>query len=163
MVTVSELPLIFPVGVDTSWAETELRMVDSHINKITGKWAKTKRLIMKEGRTLLRGIGSLITSAKLTVRAMGGTLDPAMEAIITMVATTIMAMTSITLAYSAGGPLAWPSMILAAAGLGIALGTHAAVLVHGDKITRDLNDAQAAINSWSTTFSSFQGTGTWSK
>ena len=160
---VSELPLILPLGVDTSWAERELLWVDSYINKVTTLWAKTKRLIMKEGRTLLRGIGSLINSVKLTIKALGGTLDPAMEAILTMVLSTITAMTSISLAYAAGGPLAWPSMILAAAGLGIAIGTQAAVLQHGDKITRDLDAAQAAILSWSTTFSSFQGTGTWSQ
>lgn len=159
----SEFPLILPVGVDLSWAQNELLGLESYINKVTTLWGKTKRLIMKEGRTLLRGIGSLINSVRLTIKAMGGTLDPAMEALLTMALGTIAAMTSISLAYAAGGPLAWPSMILAAAGLGIAIGTEIAVLQHGDKITRDLNDAQAAIMSWSTTFSAFQGTGSWSK
>ena len=156
----SEIPLILPIGVDTHWIQTELLNVESFINRVTHLWAKTKRKIMKEGRTLLRGVGSLINSVKLTIKAVGGTLDPAMEAILTMVLSTIAAMTSISLAYAAGGPLAWPAMILAAAGLGIAIGTQAAVLVHGDKISRDLDDAMNAINSWSTTFSSFQGTGT---
>ena len=159
----SEDRLEFAIIATASQAFSEVNQVNSWINRLTRFWAHTKRKIMKEGRTLLRGIGSLINSVKLTIRAVGGTLDPAMEAILTMVLSTIAAMTSISLAYAAGGPLAWPAMILAAAGLGIAIGTQAAVLQHGDKITRDLDAAQAAILSWSTTFSAFQGTGAWSK
>lgn len=159
----SEGSLEFAIIAQSSQAFSEINEVNSWINRLTRLWAKTKRTIMKEGRTLLRGIGSLINSVKLTIRAMGGTLDPAMEALLSMVLGTIAAMTSISLAYAAGGPLAWPSMILAAAGLGIALGTQTAVMIQGDKINRDLDAAQAAIMSWSTTFSTFQGIGTWSK
>lgn len=99
----------------------------------------------------------------MTMQAVGMTLDPAMDAIFTMLTTTVTAMTSITMAYSAGGPLGWVAAGLAAAGLVIALGAQAQALITGEEVKRDMDASMAAINAWSITFSTFAGIGTWTQ
>lgn len=142
---VSEDKVIIELEVDSSQVNAEIADIEKKTDAVVKKWAQDHKQIMSSMRSVGRLITSGINAYRKVLRAMNITLDPAQEAILTLIVTSVSSMYQIALAFSSSGVGVVAGAIMAAAATGLNIGATARVLQDMNTSREAMDDAIAAI------------------
>ncbi len=115
----SEVNII--IKSDSTQVRKDVVDVESKVDTVVSFWASARAAITREIATTMRNITSLISTFKSVISAMGLTLDPWWNAMLTLVSATISALFAISFALTASvvGTGVAPFVAAAAAALSI--------------------------------------------
>lgn len=117
------------------------------IDKVTTRWAKVKRILIKEGTAILRSVHAIIGVYRSVVKVMGMTIDPMHEILIAYIATTVSTMIMISTAMASTGIGAAVAVYVLTASLVLSTAATAMALQGMDKARSSLDDATGLLDS----------------
>lgn len=143
----SENIITIGLEVDSSQVNTELDAIQKKADAVTKKWADDHRAILTSMSKVGRAITAGINAYRRVLRALNISLDPAQEAILTLIVSSVSSMYQIALAFSSTGIGIVAGAIFAAAATGLNIGATAAYLQDMSRSRQAMDDALAAVAS----------------
>ena len=136
------------IDVDTTEAETELLTLQERVDAQVNDWRIKRQMIINQLQEINRGIGLVMQSIRMAVRATGGALDPMQSALLALIGSTtsIIVTTAVALAMASFGLLTGVALALAAFAYGMNLSQTAKVFADFIAVQERFASIEAQIN-----------------
>jgi hypothetical protein len=139
--------VIIPLTIDDSDMNAKVAAQQSAIDTQAEDWRRKRNEILLQMHSINLGIGLMVQTVRMAVRATGQTLDPIQSALLSMVSSTSSLIIATATAMAAGslGLLAGAALALAAFAWGFQLAQTAKIQADMEKFKGDFAAANARL------------------
>ncbi len=134
--------------LDDSQAEAEVADLQGKIDRQQQEWAQFRRQTIREMNEIARGMAITVSSIRLVARVAGITIDPIMNALMTLVssAVSLMIATATAMAASSFGILTGAALILSAAAFGLQAAKTAELIATSEMLKEMLSGVETRLS-----------------
>lgn len=142
--------VIVKILVDDSDMEKKYTLWDKQLNDLGSRWAQMKETIKREASNIGYTIIGVINIVRTVANMLNLTIDPVLEATLSMIATVTTSMIALGTALEATGVLAPLGVVITAAMVGVSVVAGLAAIKNANEAKESMKDVESILGNLST-------------